>query len=197
MVFYIVVVLIRFELFLSFRLTDPIPATETSIAPRQRPKAGQAQPIAGILPIQPALTPRKRASAPAGPGQPISECSLFTFIQNQTWSRHPHMCGFSLSCSLSLFTFILFPWRPFTRCIDRHVSLADTHSSTIPTGSISVSLQRAFKTSLMSLSYWAPDTLNPTELSFHFLFLKSMLIKALHVWLIMNIPVYCYPPVMF
>ncbi|XP_059359081.1 AP2-associated protein kinase 1-like isoform X2 [Carassius carassius] len=54
------------------RLTDPIPATETSIAPRQRPKAGQAQPIAGILPIQPALTPRKRANAPAGPGQPIS-----------------------------------------------------------------------------------------------------------------------------
>uniref|UniRef100_A0A673BU69 non-specific serine/threonine protein kinase n=1 Tax=Sphaeramia orbicularis TaxID=375764 RepID=A0A673BU69_9TELE len=44
------------------RLTDPIPTTETSIAPRQRPKAGQAQPqpISGILPIQPALTPRKR-----------------------------------------------------------------------------------------------------------------------------------------
>ncbi|XP_059379760.1 AP2-associated protein kinase 1-like isoform X3 [Carassius carassius] len=54
------------------RLTHPIPATETSIAPRQRPKAGQAQPIAGILPIQPALTPRKRANAPAGPSQPIS-----------------------------------------------------------------------------------------------------------------------------
>uniref|UniRef100_A0A9J8D5I1 non-specific serine/threonine protein kinase n=1 Tax=Cyprinus carpio carpio TaxID=630221 RepID=A0A9J8D5I1_CYPCA len=66
------------------RLTDPIPATETSIAPRQRPKAGQAQPIAGILPIQPALTPRKRANAPAAPGQPISECSLFTSIQNQS-----------------------------------------------------------------------------------------------------------------
>ncbi len=104
MVFYIVAVLIRLELLLSFRLTDPIPATETSIAPRQRPKAGQAQPITGILPIQPALTPRKRANAPAGPCQPISECSLFTFIQNQTLSRHPHMCGFSLSCSLSLFT---------------------------------------------------------------------------------------------
>uniref|UniRef100_A0A672H4Y7 non-specific serine/threonine protein kinase n=1 Tax=Salarias fasciatus TaxID=181472 RepID=A0A672H4Y7_SALFA len=44
------------------RLTDPVPTTETSIAPRQRPKAGQAQPqpISGILPIQPALTPRKR-----------------------------------------------------------------------------------------------------------------------------------------
>ncbi|XP_036434390.1 AP2-associated protein kinase 1 isoform X1 [Colossoma macropomum] len=54
------------------RLTDPIPTTETSIAPRQRPKAGQPQPITGILPIQPALTPRKRANAPAGPAQPIS-----------------------------------------------------------------------------------------------------------------------------
>ncbi|XP_077079882.1 AP2-associated protein kinase 1 isoform X7 [Siphateles boraxobius] len=54
------------------RLTDPIPTLETSIAPRQRPKAGQAQPIAGILPIQPALTPRKRATAPSGPSQPIS-----------------------------------------------------------------------------------------------------------------------------
>ncbi|XP_073675742.1 AP2-associated protein kinase 1 isoform X1 [Garra rufa] len=54
------------------RITDPVPTTETSIAPRQRPKAGQAQQIAGILPIQPALTPRKRANAPAGPGQPIS-----------------------------------------------------------------------------------------------------------------------------
>ncbi|XP_067251493.1 AP2-associated protein kinase 1 isoform X9 [Chanodichthys erythropterus] len=54
------------------RLTDPIPTLETSIAPRQRPKAGQAQAIAGILPIQPALTPRKRANAPTGPSQPIS-----------------------------------------------------------------------------------------------------------------------------
>uniref|UniRef100_A0A4W4EHH6 non-specific serine/threonine protein kinase n=1 Tax=Electrophorus electricus TaxID=8005 RepID=A0A4W4EHH6_ELEEL len=54
------------------RLTDPVPTTETSIAPRQRPKAGQAQPVTGILPIQPALTPRKRANAPAGAGQPIS-----------------------------------------------------------------------------------------------------------------------------
>ncbi|XP_076796177.1 AP2-associated protein kinase 1 isoform X13 [Arvicanthis niloticus] len=44
------------------RLTDPIPTTETSIAPRQRPKAGQTQPNPGILPIQPALTPRKRAT---------------------------------------------------------------------------------------------------------------------------------------
>uniref|UniRef100_A0A4W4EFM8 non-specific serine/threonine protein kinase n=1 Tax=Electrophorus electricus TaxID=8005 RepID=A0A4W4EFM8_ELEEL len=56
------------------RLTDPVPTTETSIAPRQRPKAGQAQPVTGILPIQPALTPRKRANAPAGAGQPISGC---------------------------------------------------------------------------------------------------------------------------
>ncbi|XP_035391946.1 AP2-associated protein kinase 1-like isoform X3 [Electrophorus electricus] len=54
------------------RLTDPVPTTETSIAPRQRPKAGQAQPVTGILPIQPALTPRKRANAPAGAGQPIN-----------------------------------------------------------------------------------------------------------------------------
>ncbi|XP_062870570.1 AP2-associated protein kinase 1 isoform X2 [Trichomycterus rosablanca] len=44
------------------RLTDPIPTTETSITPRQRPKAVQSQPIGGALPIQPvALTPRKRA----------------------------------------------------------------------------------------------------------------------------------------
>ncbi|XP_030000363.1 AP2-associated protein kinase 1 isoform X2 [Sphaeramia orbicularis] len=50
------------------RLTDPIPTTETSIAPRQRPKAGQAQPqpISGILPIQPALTPRKRPNVAPG-----------------------------------------------------------------------------------------------------------------------------------
>ncbi|XP_027133236.1 AP2-associated protein kinase 1 isoform X7 [Larimichthys crocea] len=55
------------------RLTDPIPTTETSIAPRQRPKAGQAQPqpISGILPIQPALTPRKRPSVASGPPQAI------------------------------------------------------------------------------------------------------------------------------
>ncbi|XP_053318468.1 AP2-associated protein kinase 1 isoform X4 [Spea bombifrons] len=42
------------------RLTDPVPTMETSIAPRQRPKAGQTQPNPGMLPIQPALTPRKR-----------------------------------------------------------------------------------------------------------------------------------------
>ncbi|XP_059799114.1 AP2-associated protein kinase 1 isoform X3 [Balaenoptera ricei] len=49
------------------RLTDPIPTTETSIAPRQRPKAGQTQPNPGILPIQPALTPRKRATVQPPP----------------------------------------------------------------------------------------------------------------------------------
>ncbi|XP_028312609.1 AP2-associated protein kinase 1 isoform X2 [Gouania willdenowi] len=55
------------------RLTDPVPTLETSIAPRQRPKAGQAQPqpISGILPIQPAVTPRKRPSVATGPPQLI------------------------------------------------------------------------------------------------------------------------------
>ncbi|XP_035618337.1 AP2-associated protein kinase 1-like isoform X5 [Oncorhynchus keta] len=54
------------------RLTNPIPTTETSITPRQRPKAGHAQPSAGILPIQPAaLTPRKRANLPAGGALPL------------------------------------------------------------------------------------------------------------------------------
>ncbi|XP_052423000.1 AP2-associated protein kinase 1 isoform X3 [Carassius gibelio] len=57
------------------RLTDPIPTTETSITPRQRPKAAQSQSqaLGGILPIQPAaLTPRKRANMPAGAAQPIA-----------------------------------------------------------------------------------------------------------------------------
>ncbi|XP_056322463.1 AP2-associated protein kinase 1 [Danio aesculapii] len=56
-------------------LTDPIPTTETSITPRQRPKAAQSQSqaLGGILPIQPAaLTPRKRANLPAGATQPIA-----------------------------------------------------------------------------------------------------------------------------
>ncbi|XP_056288639.1 AP2-associated protein kinase 1-like isoform X3 [Pseudoliparis swirei] len=54
------------------RLTDPIPTTETSITPRQRPKAAHTQPAAGILPIQPAaVTPRKRANLPAGAAQPV------------------------------------------------------------------------------------------------------------------------------
>lgn len=74
-----------FCLFVCFRLTDPVPTMETSIAPRQRPKAGQAQPVAGMLPIQPALTPRKRANAPAGPAQPISKWNcwaLHRFCKN-------------------------------------------------------------------------------------------------------------------
>ncbi|XP_061886932.1 AP2-associated protein kinase 1-like isoform X4 [Entelurus aequoreus] len=54
------------------RLTDPVPTTETSITPRQRPKAAHTQPSAGILPIQPAaLTPRKRANLPGGAAQPV------------------------------------------------------------------------------------------------------------------------------
>ncbi|TNM91926.1 hypothetical protein fugu_018938 [Takifugu bimaculatus] len=54
------------------RLTDPIPTTETSITPRQRPKAVHTPPAAGILPIQPAaLTPRKRANLPGGGAQPV------------------------------------------------------------------------------------------------------------------------------
>ncbi|KAM9546787.1 AP2-associated protein kinase 1 isoform 13-T13 [Salvelinus alpinus] len=52
------------------RLTDPVPTMETSIAPRSRPKAGGTQPI-GILPIQSALTPRKRPNMAAGGPQPI------------------------------------------------------------------------------------------------------------------------------
>uniref|UniRef100_UPI00398E5BF7 AP2-associated protein kinase 1-like isoform X2 n=1 Tax=Pristiophorus japonicus TaxID=55135 RepID=UPI00398E5BF7 len=46
------------------RLTDPVPTTETSIAPRQRPKAGQPTLSSSILTIQPAVTPRKRSTAP-------------------------------------------------------------------------------------------------------------------------------------
>ncbi|KAF4070468.1 hypothetical protein AMELA_G00285780 [Ameiurus melas] len=65
------------------RLTDPIPTLETSIAPRQRPKAGQAQPVAGMLPIQPALTPRKRANAPAGPAGPAQPISVNIASQPQ------------------------------------------------------------------------------------------------------------------
>lgn len=59
------------------RLTDPIPTTETSITPRQRPKAAHTQPAAGILPIQPAaLTPRKRANLPGGAAQPVGTSSV-------------------------------------------------------------------------------------------------------------------------
>uniref|UniRef100_K7FN13 non-specific serine/threonine protein kinase n=1 Tax=Pelodiscus sinensis TaxID=13735 RepID=K7FN13_PELSI len=66
------------------RLTDPIPTMETSIAPRQRPKAGQTQPNPGILPIQPALTPRKRPSAQAAvqaQGESGSQPSLPAGVQ--------------------------------------------------------------------------------------------------------------------
>uniref|UniRef100_A0A4W5L140 non-specific serine/threonine protein kinase n=1 Tax=Hucho hucho TaxID=62062 RepID=A0A4W5L140_9TELE len=57
------------------RLSDPVPTMETSIAPRSRPKAGGAQPV-GILPIQPALTPRKRPNMAAGGPQPIGTHKL-------------------------------------------------------------------------------------------------------------------------
>uniref|UniRef100_A0A7N5ZY05 non-specific serine/threonine protein kinase n=1 Tax=Anabas testudineus TaxID=64144 RepID=A0A7N5ZY05_ANATE len=61
------------------RLTDPIPTTETSITPRQRPKAAHTQPAAGILPIQPAaLTPRKRANLPGGAAQPAVQPAAAT-----------------------------------------------------------------------------------------------------------------------
>uniref|UniRef100_A0A671NU99 non-specific serine/threonine protein kinase n=1 Tax=Sinocyclocheilus anshuiensis TaxID=1608454 RepID=A0A671NU99_9TELE len=73
------------------RLTDPVPTTETSIAPRQRPKAGQAQPIAGILPIQPALTPRKRANAPTSvlPAQTVASSSTPVSTQSKPKNRAP------------------------------------------------------------------------------------------------------------
>nr|XP_023693789.1 AP2-associated protein kinase 1-like isoform X3 [Paramormyrops kingsleyae] len=66
------------------RLTDPIPTTETSITPRQRPKAGQPQPGTGILPIQAALTPRKRPTATPGPiGVSLSPAQSATNVQSQ------------------------------------------------------------------------------------------------------------------
>ncbi|XP_078284812.1 AP2-associated protein kinase 1-like isoform X3 [Rhinoraja longicauda] len=49
------------------RLTDPAPTTETSIAPRQRPKAGQPTPAPSALTIQPAVTPRKRSQPATSP----------------------------------------------------------------------------------------------------------------------------------
>lgn len=68
------------------RLTDPVPTTETSIAPRQRPKAGQTQPqpISGILPIQPALTPRKRPNVAAGAPQAIGKSNYVTQLSLST-----------------------------------------------------------------------------------------------------------------
>lgn len=75
------------------RLTDPIPTTETSITPRQRPKAVHTQPAAGILPIQPAaLTPRKRANVPCGVAQPVGmygTLSLFSCLFNE---NNVHKC---------------------------------------------------------------------------------------------------------
>ncbi|XP_060764311.1 AP2-associated protein kinase 1 isoform X2 [Neoarius graeffei] len=68
------------------RLTDPIPTTETSITPRQRPKAAQAQPIGGVLQIQPAaLTPRKRAVSVnlAQPAAALQSQITHTSIQPQ------------------------------------------------------------------------------------------------------------------
>uniref|UniRef100_A0A3P8W486 non-specific serine/threonine protein kinase n=1 Tax=Cynoglossus semilaevis TaxID=244447 RepID=A0A3P8W486_CYNSE len=72
------------------RFTDPIPTTETSIAPRQRPKAvqPQPQPISGILPIQPALTPRKRSNVAAPVSQAIGTSAAS--LSAQTNSMHPH-----------------------------------------------------------------------------------------------------------
>ncbi|KAJ7994220.1 hypothetical protein DPEC_G00263640 [Dallia pectoralis] len=63
------------------RLTDPLPTMETSIAPRSRPKAGVPQPI-GILPIQPALTPRKRPTVAAGVTPPIGAAPPATVVQS-------------------------------------------------------------------------------------------------------------------
>uniref|UniRef100_A0A673L4K8 non-specific serine/threonine protein kinase n=1 Tax=Sinocyclocheilus rhinocerous TaxID=307959 RepID=A0A673L4K8_9TELE len=78
------------------RLTDPIPTTETSITPRQRPKAAQSQSqgLGGILPIQPAaLTPRKRANLPAGATQPIAVsvnlAQPFATLQSQKAQTSP------------------------------------------------------------------------------------------------------------
>uniref|UniRef100_A0A8C2XEE4 non-specific serine/threonine protein kinase n=1 Tax=Cyclopterus lumpus TaxID=8103 RepID=A0A8C2XEE4_CYCLU len=66
------------------RITDRVPTMETSIAPRQRPKAGQAQPqpISGILPIQPALTPRKRPNVAVGAPQAIGMRNSHQLVQS-------------------------------------------------------------------------------------------------------------------
>uniref|UniRef100_A0A096M2F2 non-specific serine/threonine protein kinase n=1 Tax=Poecilia formosa TaxID=48698 RepID=A0A096M2F2_POEFO len=72
------------------RLTDPVPTTETSIAPRQRPKAGQpqSQPLSGILPIQPALTPPVGINAtaavqPAQQAPPVQAAHQLTQTSNK------------------------------------------------------------------------------------------------------------------
>ncbi|XP_034396478.1 AP2-associated protein kinase 1-like isoform X7 [Cyclopterus lumpus] len=79
------------------RITDRVPTMETSIAPRQRPKAGQAQPqpISGILPIQPALTPRKRPNVAVGAPQAIGvginvpAAAAFQAAQQAPAAPHP------------------------------------------------------------------------------------------------------------
>uniref|UniRef100_A0A8C7X4K7 non-specific serine/threonine protein kinase n=1 Tax=Oryzias sinensis TaxID=183150 RepID=A0A8C7X4K7_9TELE len=75
------------------RLTDPVPTTETSIAPRQRPKAGQAQPqpISGILPIQPALTPRKRPSVASGTPPTAPQALQTANMQLQGTPQHQQL----------------------------------------------------------------------------------------------------------
>uniref|UniRef100_W5LMZ7 non-specific serine/threonine protein kinase n=1 Tax=Astyanax mexicanus TaxID=7994 RepID=W5LMZ7_ASTMX len=81
------------------RLTDPIPTTETSITPRQRPKAGQAQPqpIGGVLPIQPAaLTPRRRANLP--PQSAAQSIGTNTRTCHIALTCHTHNCHIALTC---------------------------------------------------------------------------------------------------
>uniref|UniRef100_A0A8C2XNV6 non-specific serine/threonine protein kinase n=1 Tax=Cyclopterus lumpus TaxID=8103 RepID=A0A8C2XNV6_CYCLU len=76
------------------RITDRVPTMETSIAPRQRPKAGQAQPqpISGILPIQPALTPRKRPNVAVGAPQAIGMRNSSLFQHQQQLQKASQAC---------------------------------------------------------------------------------------------------------
>uniref|UniRef100_A0A8B9T3F1 non-specific serine/threonine protein kinase n=1 Tax=Anas platyrhynchos TaxID=8839 RepID=A0A8B9T3F1_ANAPL len=83
------------------RLTDPIPTTETSIAPRQRPKAGQTQPNPGILPIQPALTPRKRPTSQAAI-QPQGETPVCGLQSVTTFTALPLAVALPSSCASQL-----------------------------------------------------------------------------------------------
>ncbi|XP_072915169.1 AP2-associated protein kinase 1-like isoform X6 [Hemitrygon akajei] len=78
------------------RLTDPTPPTETSIAPRQRPKAGQTPANPGMLPIQPSLTPRKRPSAqtvapPAGVVLGSAHNNQAPGVQQPLQQSKPHL----------------------------------------------------------------------------------------------------------
>ncbi|XP_059821370.1 AP2-associated protein kinase 1-like isoform X2 [Hypanus sabinus] len=78
------------------RLTDPTPPTETSIAPRQRPKAGQTPANPGMLPIQPSLTPRKRPSAqtvapPAGVVLGTAHNNQAPGVQQPLQQSKPHL----------------------------------------------------------------------------------------------------------